>query len=69
MARLFAAEVGADLLHLLEHVAVPDLGLDRPDSSVPERLVEPEIRHHGGHDHTPESRPLLAIWRPQMASA
>src|SRR5207302_2579597 len=50
MARLLAAQVGAELLHLLVHVAVPDLRLDDADARGAEGLVEAEVRHHGGDD-------------------
>jgi len=41
--RLLAAEVRAEALHLLGHVAVPHLGLDDADARGVERLVQAEV--------------------------
>src|SRR5205809_5179952 len=51
--RLLAAEVRAEALHLLGHVAVPHLGLDDADARGVERLVQAEVGHDGRDDDVP----------------
>ena len=50
MAGLLAAEIRAEPLHLLGHVAVADLRLDHADPAGLEGLVEAEVGHDRGHD-------------------
>ncbi len=59
VTRLLAAQVGAQALHLLVHVAVADLRLHHLDAGGAERLVEPEIGHDRG-DHGVDLQALAA---------
>ena len=68
VARLLAAQIGADPDHLLEDVAVADLRLDRPDARLAQRVLEPEIGHHRGHEHAAAAAVPAARWRAQTAS-
>ena len=65
--------VRAHRLHLLEHVAVADLGLDHRDATLAHRHLEAEVRHHGrddgvrreatvlGHPHRADRHDLVAV--------
>ena len=50
MTALLAAEHVAVGLHLLEHVAIADAGLDDGDLCLAHRDLESEIGHHRCHD-------------------
>jgi hypothetical protein len=59
VAGLLAAEVVAAPLHLLEHVAVADLGLHDADAEVAHRELEPEVAHVGGDERAVGEPALL----------
>src|SRR5437867_922005 len=63
VAGLLAAEIGAEALHFLEDVAVPDLRLDHADPRGLEGLVEAQVGHDRGNDEVL----LQPLARRQMA--
>ena len=60
VARLLAAEHEARGAHLLEHVAVADLGGGHGDAGGLHGLHEAEVAHHGRHDRVVDQRAGLA---------
>jgi hypothetical protein len=50
VARLLAAHVVAMLAHVLDHIAVTDGRAHELQLHAVEITLEPEVRHHGGHD-------------------
>ena len=52
--------VAPEPLHLLEHVLVADRRAHHPDALALQRLLEPEVRHHGRDHHIAGRRPAVA---------
>ena len=50
MARLLAAQVVAAAAHLLDDVAIADLGADEVEPHLLESALQPEVAHHRRHD-------------------
>ena len=65
VTRLFPAERGVPPQHLFEHILVADRRANHFDSEPAERLLQPEIRHHGGHHHI--ARQMAVSQQPPAA--
>ena len=59
VSRLLAADVEAPCAHLLEHVAIADLGPLEREALRCEVPLEPKVRHDRGHHTSPGQRALF----------